>query len=91
MREIRYYPDKILRKKSEPVKEITADIKQLCSDMAKIMEENKGIGLAAPQVGELKRIIVLRTDEGPKAFINPKIILKSNDKEVIEEGFRSFL
>lgn len=88
--EIKKYPDPILRKKCGEVKEIAPNIKQLINDMIETMEENKGVGLAAPQVGVLKRIIVARTDYGPKAFINPEIIKKTKEKEIMEEGCLSF-
>jgi peptide deformylase len=86
--EIKKYPDPILRKKCEKVKEITPEIKELAKDMIETMQKNEpeGIGLAAPQVGELKRIIVVQLGEEPAVFFNPKIIKKSREKEVMEEG-----
>jgi len=84
------YPNPLLRKKCQEVKEITEDIKKLSQEMIKIMIENKGIGLAAPQVGIPKRIIIALTNEGPKAFINPKIIKKTKETEIMEEGCLSF-
>ena len=94
------YPDPILRKKSEEIKEITPDIKGLVFDMAETMVKNQGIGLAAPQVGELKRIIVVhlikdrsaqeKAATNPQIFINPKIIKKSMEVAVDEEGCLSF-
>ena len=59
--------------------------------MIDVMEKNDGIGLAAPQVGELKRIIVVKTEKASEVFLNPKIIKKSRDSEVMEEGCLSFL
>ncbi|PJA82942.1 MAG: peptide deformylase, partial [Candidatus Nealsonbacteria bacterium CG_4_9_14_3_um_filter_37_29] len=56
---IKKYPDPILRKKCQEVKEVTEEIKNLGWDMVETMTENQGIGLSAPQVGELKRIIVV--------------------------------
>jgi len=97
---IKKYPDPILRKKSEEVREVTQEIKNLGWDMVETMTENEGIGLAAPQVGELKRIIVVhpiekRTVEEkskikPQIFINPKIIKKSGETIIDEEGCLSF-
>jgi len=84
------YPDPTLRKKSEKVKEVDNEIKDLIKNMIKTMEKNQGIGLAAPQVGVLKRIIIALTDNGPKAFINPKIIKKTKETEIMEEGCLSF-
>jgi len=84
--EIRKYPDLILKKKCKMVKETTEEIKNLGRDMVETMIENQGIGLAASQVGELKRVIVTQTEKGSEIFINPKIIKKSKETEVLEEG-----
>jgi peptide deformylase len=84
--EIKKYPDQILRKKSKEVKEITPEIRRLIEDMKETMLKVHGAGLAAPQVGVSKRIIVVGTKEGPLALINPKILRKSRDSELGEEG-----
>lgn len=83
---IRKYPDLILKKKCETVKKITKKIKNLGQDMVETMIENQGIGLAASQVGELKRVIVAQIEKGSEIFINPKIIKKGKETEVLEEG-----
>ena len=88
--EIKKYPAPILRKKCLEVKEVTGEIKKFGWDMVETMKENEGIGLAAPQVGQLKRIIVVRTEKGPQVFINPKIIKKSREIIMGEEGCLSF-
>lgn len=88
--EIKKYPDPILREKCQEVKEVTEEIKKLCWDMIEAMEKNNGAGLAAPQVGELKRIIVIEAEKGSVVFINPKILKKSRKTEIIEEGCLSF-
>jgi len=88
--EIKKYPDPILRKKCQEVKEINEEIKKLVDDMIETMEKNDGVGLAAPQIGELKRVIVVETGKGPKGFINPKILNKSRKTETLEEGCLSF-
>lgn len=98
--EIKKYPDPILRKKCEEISEITPEIKELALNMVETMIEGQGIGLAAPQVGELKRIIVVhpvrdRTPEAmaktsPKVFINPRIIRKTKETVTDEEGCLSF-
>jgi len=85
-KEIIKYPNPILKKKSEEVKEITGDIKKLGQEMMIIMTENQGLGLAASQIGELKRIIVIQAERGPEVYINPKIIKKSRETEIGEEG-----
>ena len=84
------YPDSVLRNKSEPVSEITEEIKKLGQDMVETMVAAQGIGLSAPQVGELKRVIVVQTEKGPKVFINPQIIKKSKEMDLGEEGCLSF-
>ena len=88
--EIKKYPDPILRKKSQEVEVVTEEIKKLGQDMLETMLANQGIGLAAPQVGVLKRIIVVQTEKGPQIFINPKIIKKSQETIIGEEGCLSF-
>ena len=88
--EIKKYPNPILRKKCEDVKEINGEIKKLIEDMIETMQKNQGIGLAAPQVGILKRVIVVQTEKGAMGFVNPCILKKSKEKEVIEEGCLSF-
>jgi len=87
---IRKYPDPVLRKKSQEVKEISNDISTLIYNMIETMDQDQAIGLSAPQVGESKRIIVINTKTGPKALINPKIIFKGKKMDAIEEGCLSF-
>lgn len=84
------YPNKILKKKSKEIEEITPEIKELVLDMEKTMLKNKGIGLAAPQIGALERIVLIQISREPAAFINPKIVKKSKEKEIMEEGCLSF-
>ena len=85
--EIKKYPDPILRKKCEEVKEVTEEIKNLIEDMIEFVRKTpNAAGLAAPQIGVLKRIIVVETKEGPKAFINPKIVKKTKETEFDWEG-----
>jgi len=85
-KEIVKYPNPILKKRAEEIKDVSEDIKRLAEDMIETMISSRGIGLAGPQVGESKRIIIVRTESGPKVFINPKIIKKSWSKEVRKEG-----
>jgi peptide deformylase len=84
--EIVKYPNPILRKKAQEIKETTPEIKKLGFDMIDTMIKNKGVGLAAQQVGELKRIITVYTKKGPRIFINPRIISKSKRTDISEEG-----
>ena len=74
IRNIRIEGDPILRKKSKEIKIIDEKIIQLAQDMIETMRSAKGLGLAAPQVGILKRIIVLEGEDNPTIAINPKII-----------------
>ena len=74
IRNLRYEGDPILRKTSKEVKEITPKIVELIDDMLETMYEAGGVGLAAPQVGVLKRIVVIDVGEGPIVLINPEII-----------------
>ena len=84
-------PDPILRKTSEPVEKIDKKIKNLMDDMLETMYAAPGIGLAAVQIGILKRIIVIDlAKEGEKKkpifIVNPEIISKSSDLVSYEEG-----
>ncbi len=90
-RPILILPDPRLRAVADPIDTIDADIKTLAQDMLDTMYEAPGIGLAAPQIGELKRIVVmdLSKDDEPKApivMINPEILKFSEDTVVTEEG-----
>ena len=73
-RTIRLENDEILRKKCKPVKEITPHVCTLLDDMAETMYAAEGVGLAAPQVGILKRIVTIDVGEGLIELINPKIV-----------------
>jgi len=85
LRNIRIEGDQILRKKSRSIKNINERIKILADDMIETMVENDGIGLAAPQVGILKRLIVVDIGEGPLVLVNPKI-LERDGEQIITEG-----
>ncbi|MCI8401732.1 MAG: peptide deformylase [Lachnospiraceae bacterium] len=74
LRTIRLEGDEILRKKSKEVTAMTPRLRQLVEDMLDTMYESAGVGLAAPQVGILKRIVVIDVGEGPCVLINPEII-----------------
>lgn len=91
--EIRKYNDPVLRKKSEEVVSVDNATRELISSMIETMAESQGLGLAAPQVGVNKRVIVIRTDWGNPSFltlINPRVIEKSRETETGEEGCLSF-
>lgn len=89
--DIRTFPDEVLRRKNEPVTEIDESIITLLNDMVETMHDAKGVGLAAPQVGVNKRIIVVDTTAGdyPSSLykmINPEILQLSGDPNISEEG-----
>ena len=91
IRQIREEGDEILKKKSREVEQIDGRIKQLLDDMVETMHKYNGVGLAAVQVGILKRVIVidLYDEKGPIKLINPVIIKEKGEQEV-EEGCLSF-
>ena len=83
LRTIREYGDDVLAKKCKDVKEITPRIKELVADMLETMYEANGVGLAAPQVGILKRVVVIDcSPEGdqPIVMINPEILETSGEQ-----------
>lgn len=84
LRTIRVEGDEILRKKSKEIKEMTPRLNQLIDDMLDTMYENAGVGLAAPQVGILKRVVVIDVGEGPIVLINPEIIAQSGSQTGME-------
>lgn len=84
-------PDPRLKRKALPVENVDAEIRQLMDDMLETMYAAPGIGLAAPQVGVLKRVIVVDIDrEGtgpqPMQMANPEVVWASDDDAVYEEG-----
>lgn len=82
LREIRFSEDPILRKKSKKITEVTERIKILLEDMVDTMNNAEGVGLAAPQIGILRRAVVIDIGEGPIKLINPEIL--EMDGEVID-------
>ncbi len=76
--------DEILRKISRPVNEIDKRTKTLLDDMAETMYKNEGVGLAAPQVGVLRRIVVIDIGEGLVELINPEIVQTEGSKIDVE-------
>ncbi|NLO89314.1 MAG: peptide deformylase [Clostridia bacterium] len=78
--------DPVLREKAHEVKEINNTIKKLLKNMADTMYDAKGVGLAAPQIGVPKRVIVVDVGEGLVELINPEIIECSDETEVDIEG-----
>ncbi len=84
--QIRTVPDPILRKKARPIRTVDEAIRKLARDMIETMQEAGGVGLAANQVGILKRLIVLQMpEEDPQIWVNPEITRREGERE-IEEG-----
>jgi peptide deformylase len=88
--EVKTFPDKVLRIKAEPVKNIDESITTLLDNMVHTMHAKKGVGLAAPQVGVSKRLIVIDTSAGENdgmilRIINPEII-STEGEQLAEEG-----
>ncbi len=91
IREIVKLPDPILKKISQPVERVDDELRRLADDMLATMYDAPGIGLAAVQVGVLRRLLVvdIAKDEearSPMAFINPEIVWSSDESSEYEEG-----
>jgi peptide deformylase len=83
---VRLYGDPILRRRADPVREMTPEIEKLLDDMVATMYDSVGIGLAAPQVGIGLRLLVLDEGRGtPRAYLNPAIVAEGG-RVVEEEG-----
>lgn len=80
IRNIREMGDPVLRKTSKPVTDMTLRNKKLIDDMLETMYEAQGVGLAAPQVGILKRIVTIDVGEGPIVLVNPEILEVSGEQ-----------
>lgn len=85
LRKVRVMGDDVLRKKCKEVKEVNERTKVLIDDMFDTMYEENGVGLAAPQVGILKRIVVIDVGDEPLVFINP-VILETSGEQTGDEG-----
>ena len=85
LRTIRVQGDSVLTKKSRTVDKMTPRIGELITDMLDTMYDAMGVGLAAPQVGMLKRIVVIDIGEGPIVLINPEI-LETSGEQTGDEG-----
>ena len=81
LRNIRKIGDGLLRKKSREIKKIDGRIIELLDDMKETMYNHQGVGLAAPQVGVLRRAVIVDVGEGLYEFVNPRII--SQDGEIV--------
>ena len=77
-----YYPDDPLTQKADPVEVFDDKLSELVDDMIETMQEYKGVGLAAPQIGLSKRVFVLQEPDGPQmCFINPRITMAEGREE----------
>ena len=85
IRKIRFIGDPCLNKVCKPVQKITPSIETLIEDMFDTMYEARGVGLAAPQVGILRRIAVIDIGEGPIVLVNPEVI-ETSGEQTGEEG-----
>ena len=85
LRNIRKFGDDVLRKRCREVEEIDNRLLTLIEDMKETMYDADGVGLAAPQVGILKRLFVIDIGEGPLVFINPEIV-ETSGSQIDEEG-----
>ncbi len=85
------YPDPVLRKKCEKIKDpLNPEIQKLITEMIKSMKANNGMGLAAPQVGKSLRLCIVEENGQLYVLINPKIKSRSSEKTLGEEGCLSF-
>lgn len=76
--------DSVLTKKCRPVEKFDSKLATLLDDMAETMHQAKGVGLAGPQVGMLRRVVVIDVGEGVIELVNPKIIAYSGEQEGLE-------
>jgi peptide deformylase len=85
--QVRQYPDSALRLRANEVTDFDDDLRRLVERMVVLMEDAQGVGLAATQVGVLRRLFVFAPDEeGPRAIVNPTIVERGSETEVDEEG-----
>ena len=85
------YPNPILRQVTQPVLDVKKPILQkLIKDMLETMEQNNGVGLAAPQIGQSLRLCVIRVEEITYILVNPRVTYSSRKKETDIEGCLSF-
>ena len=87
--DIKTYPDKILRQKTRPIDRVDETTKKLIDDMIETLYVKRGAGLAANQVGEVKRIAVVDAGDGVKVLINPEILSRQGSI-ISTEGCLSF-
>ena len=79
LRQLRVNGDEILNKKSKPVKEINPSIITLLDDMWETLHNKNGVGLAAPQVGVLRRVVIVEMEEEKYELINPEVLAQDGE------------
>ena len=85
--QIRQYPDPVLRMQAKPVEAFDDDLRRLVERMSALMVDARGVGLAATQVGILRRVFVFNPEEDEvRAIVNPEIVRRSDEREVDDEG-----
>jgi peptide deformylase len=86
--QIRQYPDPVLRLEAQEVEEFDEDLAQLVERMKRLMQDARGVGLAANQVGVLRRVFVIQEaeDAEPRALVNPVIVERSEETDADDEG-----
>ena len=86
--QIRQYPDPVLRLEAQDVQEFDGDLAQLVERMVRLMQDARGVGLAANQVGILRRVFVIQAEEEqePRVLVNPVIVERSNELDEDDEG-----
>jgi peptide deformylase len=85
---VRQYPDPVLRMKAREVEELDESVAELAERMTRLMDEARGVGLAAPQIGIVRRVLVCRTgdEESAVALVNPRVTASSEELEEADEG-----
>ncbi len=86
--QVRQYPDPVLRLQTRPVEECDDALATLVQRMTDVMAAAQGVGLAAPQIGILQRVLVYQAEEDaePAALVNPAIVSRSEQVDVVDEG-----
>lgn len=80
------YPEEVLRREADPIGDINQEVRDLADKMTEVMFREEGVGLAAPQVGVGKRLVVVNLEDDFHILINPEIVERSKEEEVREEG-----
>lgn len=86
MNPIEIYPAPVLRLKAAPVERMNSEIRHLVEHMTEVMYQEEGVGLAAPQIGDSRQVIVVDVGEGPFSLVNPEIVESDSGEVSVEEG-----